>query len=84
MGDIQCEEDLVQKPNLAVKRSFMVQMVLATGIVSGTRDAEYVLLGIAALDFLIISAILFLGTGGTKPMTNAEVQRIILLQLQSR
>ena len=59
-GDIQFEEEQqYQRPvyRQTEKKSFLVQLVLATGIVSDDKGAQYVLLGIAILSAVIAIAL---------------------------
>jgi len=42
----------------------LIRVVLSTGIVSTEKDAQYVLLGTAALLLLIAAGVLFAGFGG--------------------
>lgn len=56
MTDIQFEEEQFQRPAESEKKSLFIRLVLATGIVSTDRQAEYVLLGVAVI--LIILAFL--------------------------
>lgn len=57
MADIQFEEEKqFRQFQQSEKKSFFIRLVLGTGVVSTDRQAEYVLLGFAAL--LIILAFL--------------------------
>jgi len=73
------EEQQYQRPESVEQKPFFVRLVLATGIVSGDKQAGYVLLGVAAL--LIILAFMipsFMNSSQTsvpKSMIDAAMSR---------
>ncbi len=78
MANIQFEEEQGYQPmrpfQRSDKKSFFIRLVLATGIVSTDKAAEYVLLGTAVA--VIIFAFLipvFFGNGPTSPPSPEEI-----------
>lgn len=67
MSDIQFEEEQqFQRPAQSEQKPLFIRLVLATGVVSTDREAEYVLLGIAV--FLVILAFIIPSVmGGSQP-----------------
>lgn len=70
MADVQFEEEQqYQQTGQVEQKSFLVRLVLSTGVVSSDRQAEYVLLGVAAIAIITAFAIplFFGGNSGGKP-----------------
>ena len=78
MADVQFEEEQQYQPAYETERKpFMVRLVLSTGIVSTDKQAEYVLLGIAALAIILaFIAPSFIG-GGSPKLTPEDRQRAL-------
>ena len=71
--NIQFDEEQQYQRNQQVKQKpFFIRIVLATGIVSTDRQAEYVLLGVAAL--LIILAFMIPSFIGSAPKGTTQHQ----------
>ena len=70
MTDIQFDEEQQYRQHgqaeKAEKKSLFIRLVLATGVVSTDRQAEYVLLGIAVVG-IIVSLFLSFGGGSHTP-----------------
>lgn len=68
MNKIQYEDESQYQPvyQQAEQKSFFVRLVLATGIVSNDRAAEYVLLGVATL-VIIVAIFLSFDIGNQSP-----------------
>ena len=66
------EEQQYQRPESVEQKPFFVRLVLATGIVSGDKQAGYVLLGVAAL--LIILAFMIPSFIGSAPKGTTQHQ----------
>ncbi|HVB19997.1 MAG TPA: hypothetical protein VNF51_01765 [Candidatus Paceibacterota bacterium] len=80
MADIQFnEEQQYQRSAQIGRKPLFVRLVLATGIVSTDKQAEYVLLGIAFLGFFITGMFLLTGNN-TTGLSNTDIQRITQLQ----
>lgn len=73
MADLQFnEEQQLQHSEQVAEKSFLTRLVFGTGLVSTDRQAEYVLLGIAA--FLFILAFLIPSfIGGTQKQASQSV-----------
>lgn len=66
MADIQFDEEpQYRNPLQAEQKPFFIRLVLATGIVSTDRQAEYVLLGVAI--FALVLAFLIPSFIGSSP-----------------
>lgn len=82
MANIQFEEEqqYQQQCQTGEQKPFFTRLVLATGIVSDDKHAQYVLLGVAVL-ILILAFMIpsFTGSGARAP-TNQDIERIIQLQ----
>ena len=73
------EEEQQYQPAYETEQNkpFMVRLVLSTGIVSTSKQAEYVLLGIAALAIILaFAAPSFIG-GGSSGVTPEQQQRAL-------
>ncbi|OIO51420.1 hypothetical protein CO131_02090 [Candidatus Kaiserbacteria bacterium CG_4_9_14_3_um_filter_50_16] len=67
MTDIQFEEEpQYQHSALPDKKPFFIRLVLATGVISTDKAAEYVLLGFAVV-CLCIALFIFMNSGPPKP-----------------
>ncbi|MHB1769791.1 MAG: hypothetical protein ACYCPH_01785 [Minisyncoccota bacterium] len=82
MADIQFEEEQQQqRPLMQPKRKpFFVRLVLATGVVSTEKAAEYVLLGIAVFGLCLAAIVLWevsLSSSApiAKPLPNQQPQQ---------
>lgn len=53
------EESGAQSLANAPRPSFLVRLVLSTGLATAQKDAEYVLIGVAVSSFLLAGAVLF-------------------------
>ncbi len=83
MTDIQSNEEQAIQHQYAVpsgRRSFLIRLVLSTGLVSTDKMAEYVLLGIAAIALASMFLIPSLFGSGTHPLTNQDIVHITQLQ----
>ncbi|HUX81100.1 MAG TPA: hypothetical protein VMV38_02150 [Candidatus Paceibacterota bacterium] len=77
MTDIQFDED--QKPFQSIvppHQSAFVRLVLKTGIVSTTRNAEYVLLGFVGICVVVIVLVLTLSGHTSSPSAVVGPPRI--------
>lgn len=73
MTEIQFQEEQQSQPAYGPQQPFMIRLVLRTGLVRSERGAQYVLLGIAVIAFILSGFFLF---GGTSENTNDEfIQR---------
>ena len=80
MADVQFEEESqYQRPAESEKKSFFIRLVLATGIVSTDRQAEYVLLGVAALALVLAFMIPSFIGGSQKPVPQSVVDKALRL-----
>ncbi len=68
MSELQFDEEPAYEPRQQVeKKSFLTQMVLATGVVSSDRQAQYVLLSVAAVATVLSLFLIFSTTGSPAP-----------------
>lgn len=65
-----------------IRKSIMVQLVLATGIVSSDRAAERILLALALAGFIMTGVFLFSGNSTAEGLSHQDIERIIQLQVQ--
>ncbi|HQT83178.1 MAG: hypothetical protein B7W98_01060 [Parcubacteria group bacterium 20-58-5] len=78
MAEIQFEgEQQYQRPAPAEKKSLFVRLVLATGIVSTDKQAQYVLLGIAIFFIALAFAIPLFTRVRSPALTPAEEARAL-------
>lgn len=76
MADIQFEEEQqYQQPSQVENKPFFIRLVLATGIVSTDRDAEYVLIGFVVVAILAALFVIpfLLGPKTEKPILRPGV-----------
>ncbi len=74
MADVQFEEEQQYRQGYqAEHKPLLIRLVLATGIVSTDKQAEYVLLGVAAALLLIAIFVAFSG-GQSTPSENPYVE----------
>lgn len=78
MADIQFEEEqqYQQQGQAGEQKSFFVRLVLATGIVSTDKQAQYVLLGIAVF-FVVLAFVIPSLMQSTPRITPEERQRAL-------
>lgn len=70
MADLQFQEEQQYQRPAAMQESPLIRLVLRTGIVSSEQAAEYVLLAIAVIAFIVSGFLLF---GGTSENTSNEL-----------
>lgn len=75
MAGIQFEEEQYQQPVQIEKKPFFIRLVLATGVVSIDRQAEYVLVGFVVVAILVALFIVpsFIGPSPGKPIPRPGV-----------
>lgn len=77
MSDIQFDEDQESKRSISVgQKPLFVRLVLATGIVSTDKAAEYILLGIVGLS-LVIMTVVISSSGGAPVPSQMEQGRAV-------
>ncbi len=78
MADIQFdEEQQYQHPAQAERKPLLARLVLATGIVSTDKQAQYVLLGIAIFFIILTFAIPMFARVSSPALTPAEEMRAL-------